>query len=319
MLKEMYGKKIGMTQIFDEEANAVPVTLIGVEPAYILEKKPGAENKVRIGCFELAETQHKKIRKPQLGYFRSLKTAAYRMIREVEADEGIDKVFSPGQETPSQTEEPASPDESADTQAEEKDSKPAAAETHKQGAEEKAGDENTKSEEKIPEEKTDDSPESAPAEDTENKTEKDASSPETQNPGEHKGEAQKSGPAADSRRIGAEIFQENDIIDVRAKTKGRGFSGGMRRHGWSGQPKSHGSTTHRRIGSVGASADPSKIIKGLNMPGQYGNTYRTTKNLTILKIDPEKGLIFVKGAVPGPKGTLVRITRRKTVKTKATS
>ena len=99
------------------------------------------------------------------------------------------------------------------------------------------------------------------------------------------------------------------MVDVRAKTKGKGFAGGMRRHGWSGQPRSHGSTTHRRIGSAGASAYPSRIIKGLNMPGHMGNSFRTTKNLRVVKVDKEKDLLFVSGSIAGARGALVCIKK----------
>lgn len=111
------------------------------------------------------------------------------------------------------------------------------------------------------------------------------------------------------KEIGVEIFNEGDTVDVQGKTKGKGFTGGMKRHGWSGQPGSHGSTTHRRIGSAGASAYPSKIIRGLNMPGHMGNVNRTAKNAKIVKVDADKQLLFIKGAVPGARGTILKIKK----------
>jgi large subunit ribosomal protein L3 len=83
----------------------------------------------------------------------------------------------------------------------------------------------------------------------------------------------------------------------------------MKRHHWRGQPKSHGSTTHRRVGSVGASAYPSRIIKGLRMPGHMGNAFKTAKKLKVLKIDNEKNILFIRGCVPGPVKSIVRIKK----------
>lgn len=123
---------------------------------------------------------------------------------------------------------------------------------------------------------------------------------------EEKGEnQQKSG----KEKVGIEIFKEGEFVDVRAKSKGRGFAGGMKRHGWAGQPKSHGSTTHRRIGSVGAHTYPARIIKGLRMPGHMGNAYRTVRNLKVIKVDKEKNLLFLRGGVPGAIKSIVQIKK----------
>ncbi len=83
----------------------------------------------------------------------------------------------------------------------------------------------------------------------------------------------------------------------------------MKRHNWSGQPGSHGSTTHRRVGSIGASAYPSRVMKGVRMPGHMGNAFRTTKELKVIKVDTEKALLFIKGSVSGARGTIVRIRK----------
>jgi len=117
------------------------------------------------------------------------------------------------------------------------------------------------------------------------------------------------------KEVGIEIFSEGELVDVRAKTKGKGFQGGMKRHNWSGQPKTHGSMTHRRIGSAGASTFPGRIVKGHRMPGQEGCEYRTVKNLKILKVDKEKQLLFIKGAIPGYRGAIVHIKKLKNEKT----
>ncbi len=98
------------------------------------------------------------------------------------------------------------------------------------------------------------------------------------------------------------LFSEGDKIKITGWTKGRGFTGGMKRWGWHGGSKTHGSMFHRRMGSVGQAAYPGEIWKGKTMPGHYGNERVTVKNLKIIKIDKEKNLLFVKGAVPGSKG-----------------
>jgi large subunit ribosomal protein L3 len=218
MIREIYGKKIGMTQIFSEEGHLLTATLVEVNPVYLLEKVDYPNKlKAKIGCFEVDDKKKSKLKKPLMGYFNKLQLKPFKLIREVELE----------------------PDKPSDDKEETKEAK------------------------------------------------------------------------ENSRQIGIEIFKEGEKVDVRAKTKGKGFAGGMKRYGWSGQPSSHGSTMHRRIGSVGASAYPSKIIKGLHMPGHMGNCFRTTKNLAILKIDKDKNILFLKGSIPGSRGSLVRIRKRK--------
>ncbi len=213
MVKEIYGKKIGMTQLFSEDGDMSAVTLIEVEPVYLLDKFEHASGpKARIGCFKLKPNQVKKLKKPLRGYFSKLKVVPYRLIREVDV---------------------------------------------------------------VVEQK----------------------------------EAKDSKEVKDSKEIGVELFKPGDLVDVQALTKGKGFAGGMKRHGWSGQPKSHGSTTHRRLGSAGASAYPSRIIKGISMPGHMGAVLRTVKNLKVLKVDQSKNIIFLKGCVPGSRGVTLRLRK----------
>ena len=112
--------------------------------------------------------------------------------------------------------------------------------------------------------------------------------------------------------IKAEIFAAGDKIDATAISKGKGFQGAIKRHGQSRGPMAHGSKFHRHAGSNGACSDPSKVFKGKKMPGQMGNKKVTIQNLEIVKVDAENNLILVKGAVPGPKKSLVTI--KETVK-----
>lgn len=112
------------------------------------------------------------------------------------------------------------------------------------------------------------------------------------------------------KKIGIELFSEGEKVDIQATVKGRGFQGGMKRHGWSGQPGGHGSTMHRRLGSAGACATPSKIIKGIKMPGHMGNCLRTIKNIEVLKIDKERNILFLKGSLPGSPNSVIKIRKK---------
>ena len=208
MLKEIYGKKIGMTQIFDAEGSLCPVTLVEIEPVYLLKKMDySGKNKVQVACFKLSDKKSEKLKKPLAGYFKKMGVPAYQLIREVDAEDGIDL---------------------------------------------KAG-----------------------------------------------------------REAGVDIFKEGDVVDVRSRNKGKGFMGGVKRHGWYGQPRTHGSMSHRRIGSAGANTFPGRILRGLRMPGHMGNAFRTAKNLKVAKVDKAKNLIFISGAVPGPKGAVVCVKKVK--------
>ncbi len=101
------------------------------------------------------------------------------------------------------------------------------------------------------------------------------------------------------QELGVEIFKPGDLITVTGWTKGRGFAGGVKRWGWRGGPASHGSMSHRRIGSIGAGSSPGRVLPGRTLPGHYGCERVTIKNLLVVKVEPENGIIYVKGAVPG--------------------
>jgi large subunit ribosomal protein L3 len=106
--------------------------------------------------------------------------------------------------------------------------------------------------------------------------------------------------------IGVDIFEVGSKLDVVGTSKGKGFAGVMKRHGFSGIHASHGAhKNHRKPGSVGAGTTPARVLKGKKMPGRMGTDRVTTLNLTLHGVDLEKGLLLIKGAVPGPKGQLV--------------
>ena len=108
--------------------------------------------------------------------------------------------------------------------------------------------------------------------------------------------------------VNVDIFAEGEKIDATGTSKGKGFAGVMKRHGFAGVSASHGAhRNHRKPGSIGACATPGRVFKGLRMAGRMGGVRQTTQNLTIHAVDAEKGLLIVKGAVPGPRGGVVLV------------
>ncbi|MDI3504718.1 MAG: large subunit ribosomal protein [Candidatus Cloacimonadota bacterium] len=203
----LIGKKIGMTQIFDESGKVIPVTVIQAGPCKIICKRTIAENgyeAIQVGYEEIPE---KKVSKPMLGHFKKHGSAYYRHIRE----------FRPSFGQPLD--------------------------------DYKAGDE-----------------------------------------------------------LKADLFGNGETVSVTAKSKGRGFTGVMKRHGFAGFISSHGShESFRGPGSIGQSSQPSRVFKGMRMAGQHGNAKITTRHLAVIKVDTERNLVMVKGAVPGHRNSLVVI------------
>lgn len=110
------------------------------------------------------------------------------------------------------------------------------------------------------------------------------------------------------QEVDAATFEIGQKVDVTGKSKGKGFAGVMKRHGFAGLSASHGThRTHRAPGSIGGCATPGRVFKGMRMAGRMGNVRKTVQNLTVHSVDAEKGLILVKGAVPGPNGGLVLV------------
>ncbi len=109
--------------------------------------------------------------------------------------------------------------------------------------------------------------------------------------------------------IGADVFEVGDRVHVSSTSKGKGFQGTIKRHGFARGPVSHGSHNVRAPGSAGASADPARIFKGQKMPGQLGNKTATVRNLEVVAVDAEKGELWVRGGVPGGRNAVVRIRK----------
>ena len=209
-MKMIIGRKIGMTQVFDEEGNAIPVTVIKAGPCVVVQKKtPETDgySAIQLGFEEIPE---KKVNKPMLGHFKKYGVKPMRILREFRVE---------------------NPDEFEVGQV-----------------------------------------------------------------------------------IDVSIFEPGDVVDVTGWSKGRGFAGAMKRWGFQGGPRSHGSKFHRMLGSVGQHTEPAKIWKGKKMPGRYGNERVTVRNLKVVKVDPENNLLVVKGGVPGARGGLLLIRSAKAPK-----
>jgi large subunit ribosomal protein L3 len=115
------------------------------------------------------------------------------------------------------------------------------------------------------------------------------------------------------QNLGPDVFQEGEYVDVAGKTIGRGFAGYQKRHNFKRGPMAHGSKNHRLPGSTGAGTTPGRVFPGKRMAGRYGNTQVTIRGLKVVRVDLERNLLLVKGAVPGKPGTLLSITHAKRV------
>ena len=126
--------------------------------------------------------------------------------------------------------------------------------------------------------------------------------------------AEKLGDYQVGQNLTVDLFAAGELVDVIGVTKGKGFQGGVKRHGWTGGDATHGSMHHRRVGSIGASSDPSRVYPGQRLPGRMGTDQRTVLNLAVVRVMPEQNLVLVRGAVPGAIGGLLVV--RKSIKTR---
>jgi len=199
MINGLLGKKVGMTQLLQDDGTVVPVTVIQAGPCVVVQKKTRQNDgydAVQLGFVEFIKP--KRVNKPMTGHFKKTNAAPARFVREV-AIQG---------------------DEAA-------------------------------------------------------------------NPGD---------------KVMVDIFNPDELVDVIGTSKGRGFAGFVKRHHFRGGRATHGSMFHRAPGSIGSSAYPSRVLKGMRMAGHLGNARVTVRNLRVARIDQENNLLFVQGAVPGPAG-----------------
>jgi large subunit ribosomal protein L3 len=206
MINGLLGKKMGMTQLLQDDGTVVPVTVIQAGPCVVVQKKTKQKDgydAVQLGFVEFIKP--KRVNKPMTGHFKKANVPPARFVREI----GVE------------------------------------------------GD-------------------------------------EAANPGD---------------KVMVGIFNRNELVDIIGTSKGRGFTGLIKRHHFRGGRAAHGSMFHRAAGSIGASAFPSRVIKGMRMAGHTGNARVTVRNLRVARIDPDNNLLFVHGAVPGPTGGYVVVEK----------
>lgn len=202
MKKGILGIKLGMTQVFGEKGEAIPVTVIQAGPCVVVQKKTvesDGYNAIQVG---LGEVKERRVNKPLAGHFKQAGVKPYRYLRELPL-ENVEE-YQLGQE------------------------------------------------------------------------------------------------------IRADIFQPGELVDVTGVSKGKGFAGGIKRHGFHRGPMEHGSKYHRRPGSLAAKG-PARVFKGRKLPGHTGAERVTVQNLLVVRTDPERNILMVRGAVPGPNRTLVTV------------
>ena len=202
-MKTLIGKKVGMTQIFDEKGKVIPVTVIEAGPCVVAQVKSvetDGYNAIQLGFGDVKES---KLNKAERGHFEKANIALKKHLREFRLDsvEGIT-----------------------------------------------VGTELTVSE-----------------------------------------------------------FAEGDKLDIQGTSKGKGFQGVIKRHGQHRGPMGHGSMYHRRPGSMGPTSTPGRVFKGKKLPGHMGRVTVTIQNLDVVRVDMDKNVILVKGSVPGPKGTILKV------------
>lgn len=215
----MIANKVGMTQVFDEAGQVIPVTILKIIPCQVVNKKTDTKDGYNALVLGYQEVDERKLRKSESGLYKKQNVAPKKILRESRVQkEDLDK-FEIGQE------------------------------------------------------------------------------------------------------IGIDVFKKDGFVDISANSKGRGFTGVIKRHGMSGANRSHGTHEYfRHGGSIGASASPSRVFKGKKMAGRYGGTKVKIQNLSVAEIYPDKNVILVKGAVPGPNKGLVTVThavKKQTVQAKA--
>ncbi len=202
-MKSILGKKVGMTQIFDEDGIVIPVTVVEAGPMFVTQVKTvetDGYNAIQCGYVDKKE---KKVTKPLKGHFDKVSVGYKRFVKEFRLEEN--ETFEAGQE------------------------------------------------------------------------------------------------------IKVDIFVEGDKVDVIGTSKGKGTQGAIKRWNYSRGPESHGSKSHRVAGARSAGTFPGRVLKGRKGSGKMGNRRSTVQNLTIVRVDSEKNLVLIKGAIPGPKGGLVTV------------
>lgn len=211
MEKVIIGKKVGMTQIFDENGRVIPVTVVQAGPCRIVQKKTEEKDGYKAIQLGFEEISDKKLNKPQKGHFAKAKVPSFRYLKEFRVNDPEE--YEVGQE------------------------------------------------------------------------------------------------------IKADIFAQDELVDVTGISKGKGFAGGIKRHGFQRGPMAHGSKYHRRPGSLGAKG-PARVFKGRKLPGRMGASRVTVKNVMVKGVDASQNILLVRGALPGPKKGMLLFKESRQAKVK---
>ncbi len=262
------GKKLGMSQIFTEAGDRVPVTVIQAGPCTVTQvktKDKDGYDALQVGFGDIKE---RRLNKPMAGHFKKAGVGPKKYLAEVRCDPESASAWitmvAAGEK------KPKAKQGRAKTRAKEKaggEQEPEKGNETVSGAEEEAAAERAEA--------------AAPAE---------------------AGRAPRTGD-----QITVEAFQVGARVKVTGVSKGKGFAGVIKRHGFAGGPGSHGAHFHRAPGSVGAAAYPARVFKGLKLPGQMGNKRSTQPGLEVVATETEQNLLMIKGAVPGASNGLVFI------------
>ena len=268
------GKKLGMSQIFTAGGDRIPVTVIEAGPCIVTQVKTVARDGYEALQIGFGEIKESRLNKPAAGHFKKAGVGTRRYLAEVRCDLKEATAWVSVVKT---AEKPA---KKARAKA-----KKAAKEAEKEVKDTAESDEAAVADEKAA---------------AEIKAEADEAEAAPAPP------AEREMPQAGDQ-ITVEAFEIGQKVKVSGVSKGKGFAGVIKRHGFAGGPGSHGAHFHRAPGSVGASAYPSRVFKGLRLPGQMGNKRSTQLGLEVVATEPEQNLIMVKGAVPGASNAIVFI------------
>lgn len=286
-----------MSQIFTEEGDRVPVTVIEAGPCTIVQVKTVENDGYTALQIGFGDVKEKRVNKPQAGHFKKAGVAPTRHLAEIrcDLDEAAAWVKAPAKaESKSKSRKAKAKAKEAEAEAKQEEVVEEAAPEAEAEATEAAAEE-TAAEAEAAEAPAGEEAVEAEAAEAAEATEE-VAEPEEPSQG-----------AVVGGRITVEAFEPGVEVKVTGVSKGKGFAGVIKRHNFAGGPGSHGAHFHRAPGSVGASAYPSRVFKGLRLPGHMGNRKSTQRGLTVFSTDAENNLLFIRGSVPGSSNSIIFI------------
>lgn len=296
------GKKLGMSQIFTEGGDRIPVTVIEAGPCTVTQVKTVANDGYEALQIGFGDVKENKLNKPKAGHFKKAGVAPKRHLAEIRCD--LEEASAWVKAVEAEEKKPKS-EKKAKAKAKAKQAEAEEKVVEGEEAPAEAGETQEAEEAPVVEaEKADATEAEGEAAEGEAAEEVQAEAPQEQ---EKEAAAPREGGPQAGDLITVEAFAIGQRVKVTGVSKGKGFAGVIKRHGFAGGPASHGAHFHRAPGSVGASAYPSRVFKGMKLPGQMGNKQSTQLGLEVVATEPEQNLIMVKGAVPGSSNAIVFI------------